>query len=224
MADRDRQKLIDAYLDGELSIEQSAELQQRLAGDSDLRRQYGPLIDLLTSPEPVELPAGLHDRVLSAVHKHTACTSGGPRDPGQPHNKPRNRVWLPRTHLIAIAASIMLFVAGWLSSHLWLDYGSGQDSLDKPSVVVQVPTEAVSPWVLNALAQSLASRGAGGSITFVVQGAAIDILAEQALGEPASYEIRPTPQRVPSRQMRSAPSQEEPTQAPFPMMLPIQRL
>jgi anti-sigma factor RsiW len=221
MADRDTEQLIDAYLDGELSVEQAAEVQKLLQSNPGLRRRYGPLLELLASPEPVEIPAGLRDRVLTAVHEHAARTSGVQRRPGQP-NQPRTRVWLPRTGLIA--ASLMLFVAGWLTSRVWLDSGADQPVPARPQAISESSTVVLSPWVLNALAQSLATRGAAGSVTFVVQGAAIEVLTEPMLNAPAPFEIRPVIQTHPSRRRRSVPAERDEPENPFPMLLPIQRL
>ena len=57
MGDRDTERLIDAWLDGELPADEAAKVEAGLRCDPELRRQFGPMVALLRSPEPTDVPA-----------------------------------------------------------------------------------------------------------------------------------------------------------------------
>lgn len=67
--------------------------------------------------DPVPVPEGFEDRVVAAA-------MGSGTKPGRPNREvPRTRMWL--RPLVAVAASLALFVGGWVASDLFAD-GSGE--------------------------------------------------------------------------------------------------
>jgi hypothetical protein len=70
-----------------------------------------------------------------------------------------------------MAASVVLFMAGWYGSQWWT-------KPELTSVVVVQQPEVTNPWVLAAYAQSVTGRGPMFPTPFVVQGAMIEMLTE----------------------------------------------
>jgi len=189
MADSDTERMMDAWLDGELPPDQAAELHERLKRDPHLRRQYGPLVELLSSPEPVDVPADLGDRIVAAVHER-ATTKTTTIHVARPTwaRVPNRLAWAG-----AMAASIALFLVGW--------FGSRWSTKPTPGggPVGPQPTQVVaSPWMLAAYAQSLTTRGPMYSVPFVVQGVTMEMLADARLelaAKPAAGPAWPEPAR-----------------------------
>lgn len=222
MGYRDTEQLIEAYLDGELSVEQTAEVEKLLRGNGELRRQYGPLIQLLRSPEPVEMPKDLTPRVLGSIQEHILREKAIPVRPGRPTLR-GYRVWLPWAP--ALAASLVLFMAGWFGSQL-INRSPTQQVSERPVPVPQV-TVVASPLLLNSLAQSLASSGPANPAGFAMQGAAMEIIAAASLE--TSDDSTVVPVRQTTRRPRSAGRIKDPatesTDGPrLPVFVPIQRL
>ncbi|HOW72490.1 MAG TPA: hypothetical protein PKY77_17970 [Phycisphaerae bacterium] len=222
MGYRDTEQLIEAYLDGELSVEQAAEVESLVRGNAELRRQYGPVIRLLRSPEPVAMPDDLTERVLSSIQGHILREKAIPVCPGRPTLR-GYRVWLPWAP--ALAASFLLFMAGWFGSQL-TSRSSTQRVDPKPNLVPQVSVVA-SPLLLNSLAQSLTASGPANPAAFVMQGAAMEVIAAASLEtaeDLAVVPVRQTPRRLRGAS-RSEDRSSEPTDGPrLPVFVPIQRL
>ncbi len=207
MADRDTERLIDAWLDGELPPEQAAGVEAMLRESPQLRQEYSALMTLLRSPDPIVMPPGLADRIKAAVPpRHTfRVMPAGPRSPVTPAR------WRYLRGALAAAASLALFAGGWFTSQLWTRSAEvvpmGPD-MSAPTVVI------VSPWVLNGLAQSLTAGGSVNPTPFIVQGAAMEILAG-TLPEPVKAAETVVPLLLPQR---PAPEGQKP-----PMPLPDDR-
>jgi hypothetical protein len=218
MGDFDTERMMDAWLDGELPPDKAAEVQERLKRDPHLRRQYGPLVELLSSPEPVDVPADLGDRIVAAVHER-ATTKTTTIHVARPTwaRVPNRLAWAG-----AMAASIALFLAGWFGSR-WSTKPTpgGGPAGPQPIQVVS------SPWMLAAYAQSLTAHGPMYPTPFVVQGVTIEMLADgrlesdrQAAGVSAGVRPAREPRAAPDR---PAPPQHRPEQ-PVPLFPVIQRL
>ncbi len=171
MGDRDTERLIDAWLDGELPPEEASRLEAGLRCDPALRREYGPTIALLRSREAIEVPPGLRGRVVSAVHERVNRDRVIPIASARLQRASHRLRWLG-----AVAASVVLFMGGWYGSQWWAKPGP------TPVVVAVAPT-VTDPWVAAACVQSLAGRGPLYPTPFVVQGAMMEMLAE---GKPPS--------------------------------------
>lgn len=92
--------LINADFDGELSAAEKAELERFLSEDGEGRRFRAELEALgqkLSNPEPVEVPAGLRDRIVARIASHAPNS----RRAGTPW-------WKPAT---ALAAGLVLAVS-----------------------------------------------------------------------------------------------------------------
>ncbi len=215
MADRDTERLIDAWLDGELPPERAAGVEAMLRESPELRREYAPLIELLRSPDPIVMPPGLADRIKSAdpARHSLRVMPAGPRITTAPAR------WRYLRSTLAAAASIALFAGGWFASQLWTR---------SPNPVVQTPTATeaptvviVSPWVLNGLAQSLTVGGSVSPAPFIAQGATMELLAGSL---PAGTETT-VPLILPER---ARPKDPEPPAMPpddrFIILPPVQRL
>lgn len=171
MADRDTERLIDAWLDGELPPERAAGVEAMLRESPELRREYAPLIKLLRSPDPIVMPPGLADRIKSAdpARHSLRVMPAGPRATIAPTR------WRSLRGTLAAAASIALFASGWFASQLWT---RTSNPVVQPPSVAEAPTVViVSPWVLNGLAQSLTVGGSVSPAPFIAQGAAMELLA-----------------------------------------------
>lgn len=220
MGYRDTEQLIEAYLDRELSAEQAVEAENLLRANDELRRQYGPLIQLLRSPEPVEMPEILGQRVLGSIQEHILRERAIPVRPGRPTLR-GYRVWPPWAP--AVAASLVLFMAGWYGSRLLIPSSrEGNDPKPMPRVTV-----VASPLLLNSLAQSLASSGPANPVAFVMQGAAMEIIVAASL-ETTDHSTA-APVRHALRRSRNAgrsePSPSDSIDEPrLPVFVPIQRL
>ncbi len=208
MGDRDPEQLMDAWLDGELPADEAARIEAGLRCDPALRNQFGPMVELLRSPEAVEVPAGLRDRVVAAVHER-AEREGVIRFESPAWRRLSRRLgWAG-----AVAASVALFVSGWYGARWW-----GQPG---PSVVVVQPAPAVSnPWLLAAYAQSVAGRGPMYPTSFVVQGAMIEMLAGGSGPPPAGASAGPRS----ASPGRAVPPREPAEPVPVPLLPIIQRL
>ncbi|HSW44432.1 MAG TPA: hypothetical protein VLM89_02560 [Phycisphaerae bacterium] len=220
MGDRDTEKLIDALLDGELSADKAAEVRSRIERDPALRRGYGPMLSMLRSPEQVEVPAGLRDRIVAAVHE---------RDRGEGRViRPKEMVWRRTSNRLAwigaMAASIALFMAGWFGARMWMTPATptpaGDTAGPAPAQVV------ITPGMLAAYAQSMAARGSIYPVPNAVQGALIEMIAQGDLSAQATPVIHAGTDRAaaqsPAEQPRESPKdQHEPVIPVFPL---IQRL
>jgi anti-sigma factor RsiW len=208
MGDRDSERLIDAWLDGDLPADEAARVETGLRCDPELRRDFGPMVELLRSPEPTSVPAGLRERVVAAVHEQ-AARERTIRFEQNGWRKVSYRLgWMG-----AVAASVALFLSGWYGAQWW--------ARPTPVIVAVGPQpEVTNPWVLAAYAQSVAGRGPMFPTPFVVQGAMIEMLADGkgSLPQGASAgQGSASPGRV-------APQAERNEPARVPLLPIIQRL
>ncbi len=134
------------------------------------------MLALLHSREAIDVPAGLRDRIVSAVHERVNRDRVIPITSVRLRRVSRRLRWFG-----AVAASVVLFMGGWYASQWRAKPGPA------PVVVVTTPTVA-DPWIAAACVQSLAGRGPLYPTPFVVQGAMMGMLAEGKLpstGSPA---------------------------------------
>jgi len=173
MGDWDTEQLIDAWLDGEVSAEQAAEIERRLRSDPRLRREYGPMLALLREPEAVDVPADLRERVVAAVRERAVDHGVVKAEGGRWHRVSNRLAWVG-----AMAASIALFLAGWFYAQTGKQIAGPK--IDSEMAMVTGPDGTVaSPGMAVAFAQSVTARGLAYPVPFVVQGAVIELLAER---------------------------------------------
>ncbi len=155
---RQAQSLVDAYLDRELSQKVTVELELHLQHCSTCRSKCGPLLQMLCSPQPVKVPQMLGQRIAEALDEVVAVP------PSQ-----RNFKWPLLAG--AIAASLLLFVAGWICSRFWSTPIA--DSQRDQVVVV------VSPWLLSSVAQAVVLPGPANPAVCLVQAAFMEQVHQQ---------------------------------------------
>ena len=108
---RDTKRLIDAYLNHELSLEQSKKVESHLVGFKTCRSKFAPMLELLNSPEPITVPDGLGERIVTAIHKTSAHTKSISQDDMEQKRRARF-TWALWS--VAIAASLAFFSWGRL--------------------------------------------------------------------------------------------------------------
>lgn len=170
---RDVDRLMDPWLDRQLVAETADELEQHVHRCERCRREWGNLLVLLTRPAPVEVPAGLRDRILSSLDAQFEDV----RPPG------RRSGWYAGIRRFqsaaAVAACVLFFMTGWLVSGWW------KTSQPGPAQVTQAPTAdrsvtvMVSPWVLSSMAQAAAMPGPVNPAVMLAGG----VLPELAIAE-----------------------------------------
>lgn len=169
---RDVERLIDAYLDRELSAESAHEVESHLASCPTCRGRYGGMVSLLTSTGEVDVPEGLRDRIMAGVRDQSMSPGSSPATARQAARRLRFGWW---AWTGAIAASIAFFAFGWFSSDLW---NNGQP-LPGPIVErgqAREVTVVLSPWVLSSWAQATALRTPGGPMFFLAQATATEMM------------------------------------------------
>lgn len=171
----DIERLIDAYLDRELTAAATDEVQAHLNECVACRRRYGPLVEMLTTPDVPAVPPGLREKVLAAVAEIPAATKGGRymhrRDAGA---TPPAHIWrLQPAWIGALAACILLSFTSWTAWRLGYNHGKKSPTASEVPAPVVIRT---SPGFLLSLAQ-LALPGTN-PLPLVAQSAAIDRLLE----------------------------------------------
>ncbi len=167
---RDAERLIEAYLDHELSEEAAEQVESHLSGCPACRDRYEAVLTLLRCPRPVSVPAGLRDRIVTAV-----ATRAVPPDPTGASVESSSR-WTRWTSApwMAAAAALMLFFMGWLVSQF---RGRPAESVPGHTEVYEFTvTVPPSPWVLSSWAQAMTLPGPGRPTALLVQGVAMDLL------------------------------------------------
>jgi predicted anti-sigma-YlaC factor YlaD len=112
---RDTKLLIESYWDRHLQPETAERVERHLKECPVCRAEYGAVTQLLTGPEPVAVPAGLRERICSAVEMlpmPAGETAGA---------SPRLRRWqsiLQAPWAGALAACVTFAFLGWLSSQI----------------------------------------------------------------------------------------------------------
>ena len=170
---RDLDRLIDAYLDGELPAATAGELSRHLSGCARCQERYGPLVSLLAGREEIPAPVALRDRIMTALREEAAIESLPPGRKPLDHPR-RSRWWLGP---VAVAASVALFAFGWLSSQLW----NGSPAAPPPRATLDVGkpsqiTVVVSPWVLSSYVQGAAVRVPAGPMLLLAHAVAAEAM------------------------------------------------
>lgn len=172
---RDVERQMDACLDRELPPSQRRELEAHLQGCSACTRQWGGLVNVLTRPAAVEVPAGLRDRIVAAVAEQNR-SGGNPRlvqDRGvkprgsfeAAQSTPTRRVWIWPS---AIAACLTFFFMGWVASRLWTPSQSMVVVEKKPPAIET--TVVLSPWLVSTLARASMMPGPMSPAVVLAQG------------------------------------------------------
>lgn len=175
------EQVIDAYLDHELPAVRAREVESHLATCDTCRKEYGPLLSLLRSPEPVATPTDLRSRVLAAVNATTLNES----QPKKHHQRIR---WAPWSG--AIAASLSFFFMGWLASQWWQKPAPPEPSTGTRETVV------MSPFMASSIVQAMTLRGPANPIPCIAQAFAIELASAPQAG---TVETVRSPQRAVSR-------------------------
>jgi hypothetical protein len=197
---RETEWLIDAHLDRTLSTRVAQELESHLASCAGCRARYGPMMELLSCPEDVQVPSGLRDRIAAAVMElpHVAAPSGKVRRLDTKAGRRVRRVWAPWVG--AVAASVAFFVMGWIGSRWWVNPVPGGGGPGGAGPQPQA-TVVLSPWVMSSWAQALALQTPSSPLAFVAQAATSELLIESALQPRAAETGRPysTTREAPAR-------------------------
>ena len=184
---RDTERLIDAYLDRELSEEAARRLESHLAGCNRCQGKHGAVVALLTSPQPISVPGGLRERVTAAVTQRAART-GRVRARSQGTSGWSRFISGPRA--AAVAASLILIFVGWSILRF-----PGKSPGPEPGHLAGPPpadmTAPPSPWMLSSWAQAMTLPGPGNPAVFLVQGAAMESLTRPSPEESPVIRVRP---------------------------------
>lgn len=201
---RDVNNLMEPFFDRELDNSSADEVRNHLAACQACGRRWGGLNLLLTDPEPVEVPAGLRDRIMTAWDTRQA----------EPASIPISRGWKQAFARLryagAIAACVLFFITGWLVSDRW----GG-----KPAPVVVQPSQpreitvVVSPWILSSMAQATAMPAPVSPVVMLAGGVVPEMMAPQTPGDESIPRIRPASG---SRPQPSEP--ETPDMPPLPLV------
>jgi len=188
----DTERLIDVYLDGELAAGQADEMGRHLADCKVCRTKYAPLIELLRSPKPVDVPEHLGERIMSAVEGHLPKTDAG-HESDIRHKRPAAIRWLRWSG--ALAASLALFFMGWITARVMI---TPQDTGLQPTPFVNSfdPQSLTgNPKFLNTLAQVMAVNMPANPAPFFVQpvATAIEIMNEADVEPVPVISIRQRP-------------------------------
>lgn len=189
MERRDVERLMDAYLDGELSVEQGRAIEAALASDAELQRVYGPMLRLLRSPAPVEMPAGLRARVLAAVEATEPCSAPVVVEP--PVSRWERAFLRSWKWIGAAAACVAFFAMGWLASYEWRPAPVAQQPVGSNGGGGKADTDpvVVSPWMLASLAQAATLPGPSIPAVVLVQGAATELMLTPR-GDELDFEVQ----------------------------------
>jgi anti-sigma factor RsiW len=213
----DAERLMDAWLDHELSAEAAVEMEAHLAECPVCRHRHAGLVQLLNSPEPVIVPSGLRDRVIAAVQAAPMHVS----PPAAPQAATRMRPPVRRYWLIgtgAIAASVAIFAMGWLGS-IWFRRPAPIANRDMKPKPQETTTVVLSPWVLSTWAQALAMGGPVNPAASAAQAAVMELFTT------ASFEAAPIVPARPRAATRHAPPDDADAAPPeIPVLPPILRL
>lgn len=186
---REIEWLIDAYLDRTLSRRVAGELVAHLESCAACRKTYEPMLRLLSSPEPVAVPAGLRERIAAALSEATLAPAQGRQRPETAADAGRRtrRVAMPWAG--AIAASVAFFVMGWLGSRWWVNRPTRLHPFD-PGREHPPARVVLSPWAMSNLAQAIASQTPASPIALVAQTATSEWLVESLFRPPPAPPAR----------------------------------
>lgn len=180
---RDTKLLIDAWWDGHLPEELADGLERHMERCPVCQAEYGPVNRLLADPEPVEVPAGLRDRIMAAVEQEPLPEAGGAGF------ETRLRWWaevMRAPWAGAVAACLVFVLLGWVSSRIPTggheSARSGVTHGERPACVVS------NPLLVASLPQRLAVPGPGGALAMVAQTAALEKLTEAPAAAPAIHD------------------------------------
>jgi hypothetical protein len=210
---RDVDQMMDAWLDRELEPASAAEVDAHLAACDRCRRNWGGLVTLLTDPLPIDVPAGLRDRIVARVmEEHTGHPARG-RIAGKAKAgrmpAPQERLLAWRRYAGAIAACMAFFVTGWLISGWWMKAPKQNGGLDRATPPQSV---VVSPWLMSSWAQAAMMPGPLSPAVMLAQGAIPELM------------ITPTSLDEPTTRVRPHMSRKAATQPAEPLSTPELRV
>ena len=188
---RDTERLIDAWLDRELSSEQARQVEAHVSECPACRRRFMPVVGFLGSTEPVSVPDGLRDRIVDAA-SHTA---------GEPTSAKGRTMGTRRWRLAwigAAAACVGFFVVGWFGSQLWVwpseTVTESPKVVERPEVSPQPQvTVVLSPWMLSSWAQAMALRGPVNPAPLFAQALVAELASERSFETTPVIRIRQRP-------------------------------
>ncbi|MBI4581654.1 MAG: zf-HC2 domain-containing protein [Planctomycetes bacterium] len=190
---RDVNKLMDACLDRRLDAERSRQIQAHLQACDACGREWGGLLALLTDLRPIDVPAGLRDRIVASLDRRLLDPAASP-----PAASVRTMRWAARLgrwrYAGAIAASVAFFLAGWMISGWWTT--SHPTIQPKPGVGPsdQSVTVMISPWLMSSWARLAAMPGPVSPAIVLVEGIVPELMAVPAEADEPPIRIyqRPT--------------------------------
>lgn len=214
---RETEWLIDAYLDRTLSTRVAQDLESHLANCTVCRGQYGPMMELLSTPDDLPVPAGLRDRIVATIaDAGSGVAVSGPAGRIRPGPVRRSGFrWIAWSG--AVAASIAFVAVGWMGAE-W--FGRPQPPGDiVPNPPSKQTTVVLSPWMLSGLAQAMTAQGSVNPLAFAAQATMTEMFATPAFGELPDIPARRYPAvREPLPSDADAPSPV------IPVLPPILRL
>lgn len=219
---RDVNKRMDAFFDRRLDAGSAQEIRAHLVECKACRRRWSGLVLLLNEPEPVEVPAGLRDRILLALDRgekaaSTSELSGQPSEP-LPRSRPQPswlRYWVRLRYAGAAAACVLFFLAGWLVSTWWSVQPPDNAIVFGGPATESSVTVVVSPWVLSSMAQAAAMPAPVSPAIVLASGAMPEwIIPEPGANEPM-IRIYERPAQPPATQPADAPMEPDLHMLPF---------
>ncbi|MHC4796941.1 MAG: anti-sigma factor family protein [Planctomycetota bacterium] len=170
---RDTERLIDAYLDGKLPADRAQGVEEHLTSCRACREKFAPMMQLLGSPEPVSVPHGLHNRVMSAVDEWYSGAASDIENHDHQNKPVINQIWKWSG---AIAASIALLFAGWIAS---LMMNTTEPQQTTPSPIAEAADSQIAvmnPWIPIGWAQAAALKVPANPLPFLVQATVKDLV------------------------------------------------
>lgn len=219
---RDVNKRMDAFLDRRVDAGSAREIRAHLAECKTCRSRWNGLVLLLSEPEPVDLPAGLRDRILLAVDagEKSRFPADVAEQPGEPlvRGRPQPswfRHWVRLRHAGAAAACMLFFLAGWLVSTWWSVLPPDNAIVSNDPGTESSMTVVVSPWVLSSMAQAAAMPAPVSPAIVLASGA----MPEWVIPEPRANEpmirVYQRPAQPPATQPVDVPMHPDPHMLPF---------
>ncbi len=191
----DAERLMDPWLDRELSADDARAVEEHLATCGRCHLKFAAMLALFRAPGDLAPPADLRDRVMAAVRASANREAGAMSLRTAGVSRPRGRfgpVWRPWSG--AVAACVTFFVMGWVASR-WMTPARPEPHA-APVVAANAPEIVLSPWLLSGVAQAYAMRGAANPVALAASAAAIEVLA--GVDDVAVSDVR-TPRRTTTR-------------------------
>lgn len=203
---RDVEQRMDRYLDRDLAAEDARELESHLAQCPRCRAEWNPLVQFLTKPQPVEVPAGLRDRIVEAVERAQTSVAVSPAA----RSTERPPAWWMRRSGWAAAACVAFFMMGWLASRLSSPLKPVQH-VEETVVSPDAPQVVLSPWLVSSIAQARLMPVPVSPAVVLASGLAAEVIAELSIeDEPPVRVYQPPRSGAASQPADVLPSQEIP--------------